>query len=368
MAQEELGRAGSFRASRIDATVLRRFMSRLFAQAGVPESAADIVADALVEADLQGLPSHGIFQAENYIARLKNGGTSPRDRGEIVVDSGCIAVIDAHDMLGQISADQAIRLAVARAEQFGAGIVAVRRGSHYGAAGRYAAMAAEAGCIGIVMANTSSVMPPPGGLDRLFGTNPIAIAIPTSHSPVIVLDMATSEGSVGKIKVAAQAGRDIPANWAVKVDGTPTTDPNEALKGLLLPTGGAKGYGLSFVVDLLCGLLSSGAWGDQVFGNARGMTSPHNSSHLFIAINVAHFRSLDGFQREADAAAERVRSSRRAPGVDRIHVPGDRKWEARQANAGTVPLEARQIETLIRLARESGVEPQELLAHCVATD
>lgn len=337
-------------------------MADLFAAAGVSRRGAERVAEILVEADLQGLPSHGIMQAEGYLTRLKCGAASPRDEAEIVVDNGCAMVLDAHDMLGQLSADQAMRLAVVKAKQFGAGIVAVRRGCHFGAAGYYADIAAAEDCIGLVTANTSPVMPAPGGRERLVGTNPIAVAIPTEREPHVVLDMATTEGSVAKIRIAARDGKTLPDNWAVRQDGTATTDPNEALKGLLLPSGGPKGFGLSLVADLMGGLLSSGAWGAGVYGNAFGLSKPHNSSHLFIAIHTGHFRPPEDFRHEAQQAADRIRGSQRADGTERIYVPGERKWERRLASNSKVKLEVKQVETLQSLAKDFNVDPQVFLS------
>ena len=338
-------------------------MAELFRAAGVSDEGSKLVAHILVEADLQGLPSHGIMQAEGYLTRLKNGAADPRDKAEIVVDNGCIAVLDAHDMLGQLSGDQAMRLAVEKARQFGAGVVAVRRGCHFGAAGYYAGIASHAGCIGMVMANTSPVMPAPGGRDKLVGTNPISVAIPTEKEPHVVLDMATTEGSVAKIRIAARDGKPLPDNWAIRPDGSTTTDASEVLKeGLLLPSGGPKGFGLSLIADLVSGLLASGGWGAHVYGNAFGLAKPHNSSHVFIAIHTGHFRPEEDFQREAQQAAERVRNSARIKGVDRLYTPGERKFEIRNANAETVKLGAAQVQTLLKIGADFGVDPADLLA------
>ncbi len=344
------------------AEALRALMADLFAAAGVSRQGAERVAEILVEADLQGLPSHGVMQAEGYLTRLKCGAASTRDQAEIVINNGCAMVLDAHDMLGQLSADQAMRLAVTKAKEFGAGIVAVRRGCHFGAAGYYADIAADEDCIGLVMANTSPVMPAPGGRERLVGTNPVSVAIPTEREPHVVLDMATTEGSVAKIRIAARDGKTIPDNWAVRPDGTQTTDPNEALKGLLLPSGGPKGFGLSLVADLMGGLLSSGAWGAGVYGNAFGLSKPHNSSHLFVAIHTGHFRPPEEFRHEAQQAADRIRATQRVAGVDRVYVPGERKWDKRRASGGLVKLEHKQIETLHTLATEFAVDPAAFLA------
>lgn len=345
---------------RIEAAKLTGFMARLYRAAGLSEKAAATMAGALVSADLQGLPSHGVMQSEAYLARLRDGTITTAERATIVVDREASVVLDAGDMLGHLAADQAMALAVERARRFGTATVAVRNGAHLGAAGRYALAAARAGCVGIAMANTRPIMPAPGGAEKMVGTNPLAIAIPTAEEPHIVLDMATTEGSVGKLRIADKAGTPIPPTWAVAADGSPTTDPKVALAGMLLPSGGAKGFGLSFVIDLLAGLLASGNWGDAVNGMREDASRPIGCSHLFIAIDVPHFRPLAGFAAEASKAADRVRKSRRAPGVDRIHVPGEGKWNAERNANGIVGLEPATAASLRKLAAEFGVSAEEL--------
>jgi LDH2 family malate/lactate/ureidoglycolate dehydrogenase len=339
----------------VDRLVTR--IERLFVAAGLSSAAAAHMADALVEADLEGVPSHGTLQAEMYIRRLRLGSISALEQPEVVVDRQAMAVLDAHHMFGHIAADHAIALAVTKAKSFGVGTVAVRHGFHFGTAGRYARKASEAGCIGIAMSNVRPLIPAPGGAERLVGNNPLAIAIPSAGTPPIVLDMAMSEAALAKIRVAQARGAAIPPTWAVTADGAPTTDPAEALSGMLQPTGGAKGFGLAFVIDLMCGLLSSGAWGDRVNGMYTDPAIPLDCAFLFIAIDVGHFRDLDGFKGEASAAADRVRASKRAPGVDRITVPGERKWLARQAAGDKVRLPAEVDDALTKLETELGIAP-----------
>src|SRR6185437_11461700 len=207
----------------------------------------------------------------------------------VVSDKGATVVLDARHVLGHLTGNQSIEMAVERARRFGVGIVAVRHGFHFGTARRFAVQAAEADCFGIVMCNTRPLMPAPGGAERLVGNNPIAIAVPSNGPSPIVLDMATSEAAMGKIRMAEKAGQEIPETWAVRADGSMTTDPAEAIAGMLLPASGPKGFGLAFMIDLLCGVLSGGATGSAVqplYGNA---STPYDSSHLFIAIDIAHF-------------------------------------------------------------------------------
>ena len=303
---------------------------------------------------MQGKGSHGVLQAEAYLDRLIAGSISTVDEIGIIRDGGSIVVVDARQMLGHLAAEQAMRLAVARAHEHGLALVAMRNGFHFGVAGRYAGMAAAAGCVGIVMCNTRPMMPAPGGLERLTGTNPLAIALPTSEEPAIILDIATSAGSMGRIREALAGGREIPDGWALAEDGTPTTDPAEALKGALLPAAGPKGFGLSLVIDLLCGTLAGGGWGPTL-GEMRGdLSKPYNGSSLFLAIDIAAVRPLAEAAAELQAGAERVRKSRRAAGVERIYTPGERAWE-KQRQARAVRLEAGVLAALDGMADRLGV-------------
>ena len=288
---------------------LRHLVHDLFTAAGVPEEAASDVAEALVRADQEGQPSHGVMMVDLYLNRIAGGSVSTRTSGEVVTDRAATAVIDAHHALGQVTAKQAISLACDKAETYGVGIVTVRNAFHFGTASRYTELAAERGMVGIAMANTRPLMPAPGGSERLVGNNPIGFALPTSAGQPLSFDMATSQAAMGKIRLAHAQGSSIPVDWATDSHGVPTSDPGEAIAGMLLPSGGAKGFGLALVIDLLAGLLSGGGHGDAVtplFGDA---TVPYNSSQLFIAIDPAFFTSSEEFDSGAADAAERVRSS-----------------------------------------------------------
>ena len=345
----------------IAADQLSALVARLFIAAGVPDTAARTVAGALVDADLEGQSSHGVMLVEMYLDRIRKGSVSLKQAGEIVSDKGATVVLDAHNALGHLTGDQAIKIAVERARRFGAGLVAVRHGFHFGTARRFALKAAEGDCIGIVMCNTRPLMPAPGGAERVVGNNPIAIAVPTDGPAPIVLDMATSEAAMGKIRMAEKAGEKIPGTWAVKADGSPTTDPAEAIAGMLLPSSGPKGFGLAFLIDLLCGVLSGGASGGAVqplYGNA---STPYDCSHLFIAIDVAHFGDRAVMRAAATAAAERIRAGRacarcRAPVRSRRAGMGQAR---KRGGAGDVAVGGRG--NLLRLATELRV-PAEPLA------
>jgi LDH2 family malate/lactate/ureidoglycolate dehydrogenase len=343
---------------RVPAPEIIALVTRIFASAGLPAPAAERVATGLVDADLEGLPSHGVMLLDMYVERIRRGSVTRETSAAIVSDRNTAIVLDAGHALGHLTGEQAMALAVERAKQMGVGIVAVRHGFHFGAAGRYAQRAAEAGCIGIAMCNTRPLMPAPGGAERVVGNNPLAIAVPSSGPVPIVLDMATSEAAMGKIRMAEKAGRAIPGNWAVKAGGTPTTNAAEAIAGMLLPSGGPKGFGLAFMIDLLCGLLSGGAIGDAVQPLYGDFATPYDCSHLFIAIDVAHFCEPDVFRAQAAAAAERIRASRRAPGTDALFTPGEPEWRKRERAGNHVAISVEVAEMLLRIAASLGVSTE----------
>jgi LDH2 family malate/lactate/ureidoglycolate dehydrogenase len=303
-----------------------------FEGAGLSAQAARTVAEALVDSDMRGIPSHGVMLVPMYLARLQAGSVSRREKAELVSEHGAVTVLDAHHAFGQLTGDQAMRLAVERSRQYGAGVTVVRHAFHFGGAYRYALAAARAGCIGIAATNTRPLMPAPGGAEAVVGNNPLAIAAPSGGADPIVLDMALSEAALGKIRLAAQEGRDIPATWATDARGRPTSDPEAAIAGLLLPIGLHKGYGLALMVDVLTGVLAGGGFGQRVNGLYADVAVPNDVAHLFVALDVAAFGPVGSFhERVAALAAEVTGGAARAPGVERVYLPGELAAERRVA-------------------------------------
>ena len=340
---------------------LKSFAIALLKAAGAPLDNATIVADALVEADSEGLPSHGLLHLPMYLARIAGGSVDPRATSEIVVDQGARLTIDAGNGLGQVTAEKACDIAIARAETHGLALAAVRKAFHFGAAGRFARRIARAGQIGIVMANTRPMLPALGGTEAVIGNNPLAIAVPTNDEPV-VLDFAMSAGALGKIRLAANKGEPIPEGWAQTTDGLPTRDALEALKGTLLPAAGAKGFGLALMIDLIAGGLSGGGMGEAVQPLYGDMARPYDSANLFLPIRIEGLRPPAEFAAAASGLAGRVRASRVAPGAAPVRIPGDRATEARSHFSGHCPLAKETLDALRGHAGRLGVAIPEALA------
>jgi LDH2 family malate/lactate/ureidoglycolate dehydrogenase len=166
---------------------------------------------------------------------------------------------------------------------------------------------------------------------------------------------------MGKIRLAAAAGKPIPADWAMAADGSPTTDPNEAIKGMLAPAAGPKGFGLAFVIDLLCGGLSEGAIGAEVRPLYGDASQPYRCSQLFLALDVKGFTDPKAFAERVNEQAQRVSSSKRAPGIERIYAPGELSYTTREGNAGKVTLSRQTFESFVAAAKSAGVQVDALL-------
>lgn len=354
----------------IHAGSLADAVGAIFRAAGADSGRAATVAESLVDADLEGVASHGVMLVPMYVERIRAGSVDPTADPEVVIDDDGVAVIDAGHGFGQITGDEAMRLAVEKAHRFGLGLVTARNGFHFGMARRFALQASRAGCVGIVSCNTRPLMPAPGGAERMVGNNPIAIAMPSSGEVPVVLDIALSEAAMGKIRMANAVGRDIPDSWATNSDGTPTTDPAAAIDGMLLPTGGHKGFGLAFMFDLLAGVLSSGAWGERVNPLYGDPAVPYGASHLFLAIHVGHFRDPGEAGAEVEAAAERIRRSRPAEGTNRMYSPGQPEWERRKRAGGVAVVDRTVLETLLECAStvDAAIPELELVESTGGTD
>ncbi|MFC0625260.1 Ldh family oxidoreductase [Kribbella deserti] len=337
---------------RVRAEWLEQTVTAIFTALDFSPADARSIATALVDADLRGVRSHGVMLVPMYVERLRAGGVTRECEVEVCHDAGAALVVDARGGMGQLSSPQAMGLAIERAGRYGIGMVSVRHAHHFGAASRWAIQAAEAGCLGVAMSNTTPLMPAPGGAERVVGNNPLAVAVPTEAGVEIVLDMALSAVALGKVRMAAAAGRPIPDTWATDPSGTPTTDPEQALLGMLLPAAGHKGFGLALIIDILTGVLSGGGWGDQVRPLYREPGSPNDCAHLFLAIDPALLGGITEFRTRASHLATKVRTSATAPGVERLHVPGE--LEAEQAEYQLregVLLEKAGLDGLLAAAR-----------------
>jgi LDH2 family malate/lactate/ureidoglycolate dehydrogenase len=224
---------------------------------------------------------------------------------------------------------------------------------HFGIAGRYARMIAGKGMVAIIMCNTRPMMPVPGGTRPVVGNNPLSIAVPCTGRDPIVFDMAMSASALGRIRQAAREGQPIPAGWAVDAEGRDTTDAQAAIDGMLLPAGGAKGFGLALMIDFLCAL-SGGAAGSEL-GPLYGPPDVRaDGSWLMLALDPARFGLDQAYAERVAALAGVVSSSAPEP---TMALPGDRKRAARTRAQEKISLTAKLAASLGALSKELGGEP-----------
>lgn len=339
---------------------LKRFSVRVFEKLGIPPKDAEITAEILVAADLRGIDSHGVARLPIYAKRLKLGLINKNPDIKVVRDRPGVAVVDGDNGLGQVVSHKAMSLCLEKAREHGIAAVGVRNSNHFGIGAYYAMMALKEDMIGLVATNASPLMAPFGGKVPLLGTNPLAIAIPAGTQYPVVLDMATSLVPRGKIEIAARKGEKIPLGWAIDKDGRPTQEPEEALKGTLLPMGGPKGYGLALVLDILCGVLSGAAFGGNVGSLFGDLDRPQNVGHFMLAVDVNSFRPLTEFKNTMDSLILSIKNSEPAEGVKELFLPGEIEYlKTKERTEKGLELNPVVAQNLLDLAREVGIAGSE---------
>jgi LDH2 family malate/lactate/ureidoglycolate dehydrogenase len=345
--------------TKVPAGKLLAFCSACFGKLGLSSQNARLTAENLIFANLRGVDSHGVIRLKIYADRLRAGGFDPKARTKVVAEQESSALLDARHGVGQVAASAAMKLAIFKAKKTGAAVVSVKNSNHFGASAFYAMRALEHGMIGIAATNAGPTMAPTGGREGRLGNNAMAIAVPAGQSPPVVLDMATGAVAWGKIFVAQQEKRKIPATWALDKNGVPTDDPNAAAhQGLIQPFGGYKGYGLSLLIDILTGILSGGGFSTYVRTLYKQIETPSQVAHTCAALHIKTLMPLREFHQRMEAIIQLMHSCPTAPGVERIFVPGEIEHETEQRRrAEGIPLNIELRNELNVLGVELGVRP-----------
>ena len=343
---------------RIDAERLIDFGAAVYASAGVPEADARFVADTLVQADLWGHQSHGVLRLGWYLERLQNKVMKPVTQAETVVDAGTIAVIDGHDGVGQVLTADATRDAIKRAKAHGIGAVGLRNSNHFGTCMYYTRMAALEGCVMIMTTNGGPAMAPWGGRKKIIGTNPWSVAAPAGRHPPLIMDMANTGVARGKIYLARQKREPIPLGWAINAAGEPTTDPQAAIDGIILPMAEHKGYAIAVIVDVLSGVLTGSGFLSAVHSPYK-TAEKSNCGHLIIALNIEAFQPLAQFNARMEQYVSELKSVPLAKGTNEVFYPGEMEAanDVRNRREGLL-LPADTLVSLSKIARETGLVSQ----------
>lgn len=338
-----------------------------FLSLGVPEEEAKICADVLITADKRGIDSHGISRLKPiYYERLKKGIQLPVTKFEVVKESFTTAVVDGHNGMGMVIAKRAMEMAIQKAAAYGMGMVVAKNSTHFGIAGYYALMAAEAGMIGITGTNARPAVAPTFGVENMFGTNPLTFALPTDEEFPFCLDCATSMVQRGQIELCQRRGKEVPEGWVIGIDGKAKTNPAEILedfqKGMaaLVPLGGIgeetagyKGYGYATVVEILSAALTGGKFLKMLSGIEEGKDVPINLGHFFIVINISPFIDVDSFRNTTGDILRSLRASKKAPGKEKIYTAGEKEFLAYQERKEKgIPINKSLQQELLTIQRE----------------
>jgi LDH2 family malate/lactate/ureidoglycolate dehydrogenase len=348
---------------RVPVSELRSYAEAVLTAAGTVAADAKVVVDNLLDANLRGVDSHGISRLGIYCKRVELGLVARSTEVTVVRDCGIAALVSGNNGSGAVVGVKAMDLAIAKAKEFGIGVVGVKESTHCGTLAYYTSRAVREGLIGFAATNAPSTMPAWGARQPYFGTNPLSYAVPTGNPErPIVFDMATSTVARGKIILAAKNKESIPEGWALDKNGYPTTDGQAAFEGLMLPVGGHKGSGLALLVEILSGVITGAAIGPQMGHLYGDFAKPQGTGHFFAAMKTDLFLSQEEFQARIDHLCAEIRALPPAPGHQAVLLPGDpeRQTKAERLENG-IPLSQEVIDELIALGKCYGVDVADYL-------
>ncbi len=322
-----------------DYHTLLKFCIEVFLGIGCTSEDARLASTVLLSADLRGVDSHGIARLPGYVRLWEVGRVNTRAISKIIHETPSTATVDADAGLGLTAAPFAMNLAIKKAALVGSGWVSVQNSNHFGIAGIHAMMALPHDMIGIAMTNASPLVAPTFSKERLLGTNPIAVAIPSGNTAPFVADFATTTAANGKLEILQRKSEPVPSGWVQDEDGNETTNA-EAVKngGALLPLGGTriqgshKGFMLGSIVDIFSGVLSGGNYGPWVPPFPAYVPMPENMpgkglGHFFGAMRIDAFRPKEDFFKNMEQWIDRFKTSKPVKHSQKLVIPGEPEAE-----------------------------------------
>ncbi|MES2418504.1 MAG: Ldh family oxidoreductase [Bacteroidota bacterium] len=350
-------------------TELSTFTYTVFKKMGCSDEHAALATDVLMKSDLRGIDSHGVARLSGYVRLWEKKRINPTPTIHISHETPTTATIDGDSGLGLVVAPFAMKVAIAKAEKYGSGWVAVKNSNHFGIAGYHALMAVEKDMIGISMTNASPLVAPTYANERLLGTNPMCYAFPAGKYPPVVVDMATAAAANGKLEIAQRANKEVPEGWVQDKNGNTSIDPNELKNGgSLLPLGSDKdhgshkGYGLSATVDILSAVLSGANYGPWVPPFVSFLDPPTDPvgegiGHFFGALRVDGFRPAADFKNHIDNWIERFKNAKTIDPAQKVIIPGEPEHTFEQERRiNGIPVIAAVVNDLNELADKLGIK------------
>jgi len=298
---------------------IRSLAAEVIMQRGLSKRETDMVLDHLVEAELTGRQGHGFIRVMRLCRKLQE---DPMREIVIQNETPVSALLDGGNRPGVIVATRATEIAIAKAKTNHVGLVGGYNTDAIYVAGFYVRKIAQEGLIGILTCNSVAAVAPWGSIDRILGTNPLAIAIPTHDEP-IVLDFATSKATYGGVLVSAKKGEKIPPDILIDKNGKPTTNPNDLEDGgALLPIADYKGSGLALMLEILAGPMINAKGGDKAVPGTWGFFIMSFDPKIFVEKEV--------FNERLHKMIQEIKDSRRAAGFNETLLPGERSIRMRK--------------------------------------
>jgi len=319
-------------SDRFKPDLVKSLAAAIAVRAGVRKADAAILADALVDADIHGVSTHGVSRLNIYIRRIQKGVIDPKAKLVIERRRGAAMAVDAGNGLGQVQAVKTLEKLVPKAKRNGVAAAAIRNSQHFGALSYYCNLAAKQDMILFTTTTSEPAVSPEGACQAFFGTNPIATSFPTGKGWPIKIDLATSIVARGNIIAAQKRGQPIPLGWALTPEGEPTTDAAAALAGTVLTMAGHKGYALALMVEIFSSVLSGAAVGPAIGSMYKNMDRKQDVGHFFFLMDIGAFMDAGEFKRRLDKAIDDIKSCRKRPGVEQILVPGERSHQKARQN------------------------------------
>lgn len=347
---------------------LYQFTHDVFKAMGCSDTDATTATTVLLSADLRGIDSHGVARLSGYVRLWEVQRINATPDIKIVHETPSTAVVDGDAGLGLVVAPFAMQVAIEKAKIAGTGWVSVRNTNHFGIAGYHAMMALQHDMIGMAMTNASALVAPTFSIERMLGTNPIAVAIPAGEQPAFVADMATTTAANGKLEILQRKNAETPLGWVQDQEGNASTDANILKKqGALLPLGSDrehgshKGYALGSIVDIFSAVLSGGSYGPWAPPFPAYVPMPENMpgkglGHFFGAMRIDAFRPAEEFKQHMDNWINRFRNAKPAPGHKQVLIPGDpeREYETQRKEKG-IPIVSSVAEDIKTVGNRFGI-------------
>ena len=319
-----------------------------FKKMGCSQEDASTCANVLIAAELRGIPSHGIMRLKDYMLMWQKGRINTKPKVQIVHETPTTAVVDADQAFGAVAGTRAMRIAIKKAEKYGSAWISVRNSSHFGIAGYYSMMAMKKEMIGLSMTNANPLVAPTFSIDKLLGTNPVAVAIPAGKENPFVADFATSPIARGKLAIKEREGLEVPEGYVQSRKGIPSTDPGIITRGgAIVPLGSDyahgshKGYSMAAIVDILSAVLSRANFGPFVppqvpYLNQKEGAPGKGLGHFFGVMRIDGFQPADDFKAYMDQWIQTFKNARPAKDQGEVLVPGEpeRRYEEKYRKDG----------------------------------